>query len=670
VGFSSISTYVNIENFEDMIQLITNYLKNIFAFDPNSPLLFTQFKFWAFLSVVFFGFVLVTGSLKKQHGTHLSEWRRLMRNGYLFLISLLFYYKTSGLFVGLLILVTCTDFLIAQGIYHLRWSKHSKENDDHATRSYKAMALLCLSVFIDLGILCYFKYSYFFVDLFNQMCGTNFEVTNIAAKLANQAIGQPFWSVDRIVLPVGISFYTFQVISYTADVYKGIVRPVRNILDFGFYVSFFPQLVAGPIVKASDFIPQLYRRYSLSRTQFGIAIFWILNGLTKKIILSDYLAVNFIDRVFANPQLFSGFENLAALFTYSLQVYADFSGYTDIAIGLSMLMGFYLPKNFNSPYKAENAQNFWKRWHISLSRWLQNYLYIPLGGNRNITFGTWFWIAVITVATLILSGSWMVATIVLLITCLTLITALRKPEKRRHIYANMNSMITMLLGGLWHGASCNFMIWGGLNGIGMVIFKFWRDMHTIKRIIFTSYVFVLMILVRHFANDTFLPLWNVLLVTCTFILASMIIKAIWQYHCSQQDHVRFLGFADGTQRVWNITVTFTFITFTRLFFRSGSNLDPAIANETAWNIAKTMIQRIGTAWTANPIDIIQAYWSVFLLFTIGMIIHWLPENFKRRYRICFAKLPLPLMMIVTVLLIFVVYQFVTAEMQPFIYFQF
>ncbi len=662
--------YLNIDSMEEMLRLVGDYLLNIFAFDPNSPLLFTQFRFWAFLAVVFIGFAIVAGSLKKTKGTNLAGWHRVMRNGYLFLISLLFYYKTSGLFVGLLILVTCTDYLIAQGIYHIRWSKKSEDGEERVSRSYKALALLCLSVAIDLGILCYFKYSYFFVDLINQMCGTQFEVTNIAAKLANQAIGRPFWSVDRIVLPVGISFYTFQVISYTADVYKGIIKPVRNIFDFGFYVSFFPQLVAGPIIKASDFIPQLYRRYALSRTQFGIAVFWILNGLTKKIVLSDYLAVNFIDRVFANPQLFSGFENLAALFTYSLQVYADFSGYTDIAIGLSMMMGFYLPKNFNSPYKAENAQNFWKRWHISLSRWLQTYLYIPLGGNRNITFGTWFWIAIITIAALILSGSWVVATVVLLITCLTLITALRKPEKRRHIYANMNSMITMLLGGLWHGASCNFMIWGGLNGVGMVVFKFWRDMHTIKRCIFTAYILCILLIVRRYSNETFLPLWNVFLIADTFILICMIVKTLWQFYFTQQDRERFTTFANGTQRSWNILVTFTFITFTRLFFRSGSNLDPAIANETAWNIATNMIHQIGTAWTVNPWEVISAYWTVFALFVFGMTIHWLPENFKRRYRLCFAKMPLPLMMIVSVLVVFIVYQFVTAEMQPFIYFQF
>jgi D-alanyl-lipoteichoic acid acyltransferase DltB (MBOAT superfamily) len=196
------------------------------------------------------------------------------------------------------------------------------------------------------------------------------------AAIGNAITGSNRFSVDQIILPVGISFYTFQTISYTMDVYRRRIAPVKNILDYGFYVSFFPQLVAGPIVRAAEFIPQIYKPYFLGRRQFGIAIFWILNGLAKKIILSDYLAVNFIDRVFDNPMLFSGFENLMALFVYSLQVYADFSGYTDIAIGVAMLMGFYLPKNFNSPYKATNPQDFWHRWHMSLSRWLKSYLYV------------------------------------------------------------------------------------------------------------------------------------------------------------------------------------------------------------------------------------------------------------------------------------------------------
>lgn len=618
-----------------MLQLF-EYIKGIFAFDPNSPLLFTHFQFWAFFAIVFALFSLL-------------QSKTLLRNAYLFFVSLLFYYKTSGLFVGLLLLVTVSDFFIAQGIYHFR---------DRSLVMKRL--LLCLSVIIDLGILCYFKYAYFFADVVNQLLGTSFEVTNIAAEWANGIVGSNFFSVDRIILPVGISFYTFQVISYTADVYKGLVKPVRNILDFGFYVSFFPQLVAGPIVKASDFIPQLYRRYSLSRMQFGIAVFWILNGLAKKIILSDYLAVNFIDRVFNNPQFFGGFENLSALFLYSLQVYADFSGYTDIAIGLSLLMGFHLPLNFNSPYKAQNAGNFWKRWHISLSRWLQTYLYIPLGGNRNISFGTYFWISTITLIALILSGNIYVALTVLALAIAVIFTAWRYPEKRKHIYANLNSMITMLLGGLWHGASMNFMIWGGLNGVGMVIFKFWRDMSLLCRALVPTLLSFGLYALKVYA---FLPLWNLLLVFMIFIAASAWIRYVYNI-IGCKNPLTWLN------RGWSILVTFTFITFTRLFFRSGSNLDPAIANETAWGIAKDMINSIGTQWNVNVLDVISAYRSVFILFVLGMIVHWLPTRFKRRYRICFAKMPLPLMAIVTVLIIFICYQFVTAEMQPFIYFQF
>lgn len=646
----------------DSLSLLFQYIRSVFSFNPNSPLLFTQFQFWAFFAIVFAGFAL-------------AKQRRMMRNAYLLMVSLLFYYKTSGLFVGLLMLVTCTDFFIAQGIYRFR---ALAEHDEATAKNHKLKQrlLLTLSILIDLSILCYFKYSYFFADMINQIFGTSFEVSNIAANIGNHIVGRPVWSVDRIILPVGISFYTFQVISYTCDVYKGLVRPVRNILDFGFYVSFFPQLVAGPIVKASDFIPQLYRRFNLSRMQFGIAVFWILNGLTKKIILSDYLAVNFIDRVFANPHLFSGFENLAALFTYSLQVYADFSGYTDIAIGLSLLMGFHLPQNFNSPYKAQNCSNFWKRWHISLSRWLQTYLYIPLGGNREITFGTYFWIFTITLAALILSGSVWVALSVCAIAAAVILTAWRHPEKRRHIYANLNSMITMLLGGLWHGASCNFMIWGGLNGVGMIIFKFWRDLDLHRRCHLTTAVTLLL----WWLTSSFpLPLWNVLLAFMLFVTISCWIRLGYSYlsahhsllPASHWKHpIHFVRYTSHLEVAWNVLVTFTFITFTRLFFRSGSNLDPAVANETAWRIARDMINSIGTQWDVNVLDVMAAYYKVFFLFAAGMLIHWLPTDVKRRYRISFARLPLPTMAVIVIAVVFIVYQFVTAEMQPFIYFQF
>ena len=610
-----------------------DYLLRIFSFDDSNPLLFTQFQFWAFFAFIFAGFAYF-------------KRRKILRNSYLFFISLFFYYKTSGLFVGLLVLVTCSDFLIAKRIAIAK------------TQLTKKLFLL-LSIIIDLSILCYFKYAYFFADVLNTAFGLDIEVTNIAASGFNNLFGTSF-NVDNIILPVGISFYTFQVISYTFDVYKGLIKPVTNIFDFGFYVTFFPQLVAGPIVKASDFIPQLYKKYSLSKRQFGIAVFWILNGLLKKIILSDYLALNFIDRVFDNPLLASGFENVAALFLYSLQVYADFSGYTDIAIGLSLLMGFHLPKNFDSPYKAQNCSNFWKRWHISLSRWLQTYLYIPLGGNRNITFGTYFWIITITLIALILSGSIWVALIVLSIAGLVIFTAVKFPAKRKSIVANLNSMVTMLLGGLWHGASCNFMIWGGLNGVGMVVYKFWRDWSLLDRLIVAGGIFVIL-LVLTLLYPT--PLCSLLLVFMLLVLLGAAIRYLYKKSKCQSDF-------SWLERSWAIFITFVFISFTRLFFRSGSDLDPAVANEKAWKTASDMVTQIGSSWNVNIFDVISEYSVVFALFIIGMIIHWLPDRLKRRYRMAFAQLPIYAIGAIVVIAVFVAYQFMSSEMKPFIYFQF
>ena len=338
-----------------------SFLHHIFAFDSNSPLLFTQFYFWAFFAIVYSVFALI---VRKQTSARLH-----LRNVFLLFVSWFFYYKTSGLFLLILAFVTLSDWLIAKGIYRARYAAPASPP---SRGSRRGSFLLVLSIVIDLGLLAYFKYAYFFTNMVNDLFGCSFEVFDVFAYVGNGFRSAGRFDVESIILPVGISFYIFQVISYTADVYRGKIKPVRNLLDFGFYVSFFPQLVAGPIVRAEEFIPQLYKPFHLSRRQFGMAVFWILNGLTKKIILSDYLAVNFIDRVFDNPLLFSGFENLFALFAYSLQVYADFSGYTDIAIGVAMLMGFYLPRNFDSPYKAQNPQEFWRRWHMSLSRWLKN----------------------------------------------------------------------------------------------------------------------------------------------------------------------------------------------------------------------------------------------------------------------------------------------------------
>ena len=624
------------------MDLILSFLSKTFAFDENSPLLFTQFYFWAFFAIVFAVFSLIHS-------------KRLLRNTFLFIVSLFFYYKTSGLFVLLLIFATISDFFIAKLVYRSEKELHRK-------------LFVGLSVCINLLVLSYFKYSYFFVDLVNSLFGTTFQVYDYFAAIGNTLTGSNRFNVDQIILPVGISFYTFQTISYTMDVYRHRVAPVKNILDYGFYVSFFPQLVAGPIVRAAEFIPQVYKPYFLGRRQFGIAIFWILNGLAKKIILSDYLAVNFIDRVFDNPMLFSGFENLMALFVYSLQVYADFSGYTDIAIGVAMIMGFYLPQNFNSPYKAPNASNFWKRWHISLSRWLQDYLYIPLGGNRNATFGTFFWIIAIAAIGVLLSGSVTIAIIVLSIALGIVLWGIFRPERRNKIITNLNMMITMLLGGLWHGASFNFMIWGGLNGVGMLIYKIWRGWSMNVKMLMVALVTALLICLVYFTPA---PIWNVLAVWCGIIAIGTLIRWINAQLEKTRDARHEMQENSKLGNVWGIFQTFIFISFTRLFFRSGSNLDPDLANEHAWNTAKNMVHQMGSAWNLEVIpDICLGYWRVFVLFIIGMIIHWLPVRWKRWYRINFALLPLPVMAIIVVAVVFIVYQFITADLQAFIYFQF
>ena len=429
-----------------MLDYIIPYLTRTFAFDPNSPLLFTQFYFWGFFAVVFAVFSLVHRKL-------------LLRNAFLFATSLFFYYKTSGSYVCILLFCVVANFFIGKWI-------------EKAQAHWKKKLLMIIVVIIDLLVLCYYKYSYFFLDALRDFTGIDLHVYNFFAAASNKLFNTHSL-VDTIILPVGISFFTFQAMSYCIDIYRGKIKAVTNILNFGFYLSFFPQLVAGPIVRADKFVPQLYKPYFLPRRTFGIAVFWILNGLGKKIILSDYLATNFVDRVFDQPLLYTGLENLIALFAYSLQVYADFSGYTDIAIGVALLMGFRLPQNFNSPYKALSPTEFWRRWHISLSSWWRDYLYIPLGGNRGASIGTFFWMGFLSLVAIMLSGSVWVAIALVALFLYISIYAYFKPDSRKFITTNMNAMATQIVGGWWHGASWNFIIWGGLNGFGQVFNKIW-----------------------------------------------------------------------------------------------------------------------------------------------------------------------------------------------------
>lgn len=505
---------------------IVDILKKFLLFNENSPLIFTRFYFWAFFVIVL---IVYTAIYKK----------KAIRNIFLFAASLFFYYKTSGFYFILLIFSTFVDYFIGNEIF--------KSNN-----KTKRKLLVTLSVFVNLFVLAYFKYSYLFIDSINFIFHSNFHVINYFAQWSNLFTGTHF-DIDKIILPVGISFFTFQTISYSIDVYRGHVKPVKNILDFGFYVSFFPQLVAGPIVRASEFVPQIYEDFKLSKEEFGMAIFMILNGLLKKMWISDYIAVNFIDRIFSNPQLYGGVENLLALYGYSIQVYLDFSGYTDIAIGVAALLGFKLPQNFNSPYKATSTGDFWKRWHMSLSSWLRDYLYIPLGGSRKGKFRT-----------------------------------------------NVNLMITMLLGGLWHGASWKFVIWGGLNGIGLIVYKFWRK-------------------ISPFKDDN---RW-------------------WP-------------------KVFAIFLTFNFITFTRIWFRADNTQK---ANALMYQIVHSFdISHLG--------EILNAYLPILLLMVFAYVVHWLPTRTKTWYKKVFVNSPHWAKVVAAIIVVFLIFQTRTAEVQPFIYFQF
>src|SRR5690606_9827116 len=405
-----------------------NRLYDIFKFSEDFPLIFTQADFWIFFAVAYFLFALVHKKIR-------------LRNSYLFLISLFFYYKTSGFFIGILIFSTLVDFFIGKSIH----------KSQEQTKRY---ILVTLSVVINLTVLCYFKYAYFFTDSFNMLFHTNFEVVNWLGQWGNSFNNQNYFTVDKIILPVGISFYTFQTISYSVDIFRRKLVPLKSILDFGFYVSFFPQLVAGPIVRAENFVPQISKPTVITKSDFDTGTFMILKGLIKKMIFADFIAMHFLDRVFDAPEMFSGFANVMAMIGDSLQIYGDFSGYTDIAIGLALLMGFKLPINFNSPYKATNAGDFWKRWHISLSTWLRDYLYIPLGGNRKGTVASYIILGIMLLGVLIAFMYNLLIIIVIFITAIILsIASLFNASVKNQINTNINLMLTMLIGGLWHGAS-------------------------------------------------------------------------------------------------------------------------------------------------------------------------------------------------------------------------
>lgn len=348
-------------------------------------MLFPTLSFGLFFLVVY----CVTWSLGRS-----NEWRKIA----LLLASWFFYGAWDARFVALLFVSAFVNWALAQAIV--------RTDDDRRGR-----LLVTLGVAANLGVLGYFKYAGFFLE-------------QLASLLTPLGFGRDL-PLLQVVLPVGVSFFTFQAISYLVDVHRRRV-PAASLLDLTLLMSFFPHLVAGPIVRGADLLPQFRRVPTIDRGTVAAALLLILWGLFKKAVIASQLAGALVDPAFFDPTSRSSFDLLLGAYGYAVQIYCDFSAYSDMAIGLAALLGYTFPRNFDQPYRAASLQDFWRRWHISLSSWLRDYLYIPLGGSRKGPVRTY-----------------------------------------------LNLFLTMLLGGLWHGASWSFVIWGALHGGWLAIERFW-----------------------------------------------------------------------------------------------------------------------------------------------------------------------------------------------------
>lgn len=403
------------------------------VYDPKNPLLFNNGFF-----VLFFGLFIGLYYFFRNH----FAIRR-----YIFCaFSLYFFYKASGYFVGLVIVSALVNYWLSHRIYLTR-------------RQGRGLFYLLLGVVFNLALLFYFKYTNFFISLSNSFFSTQFNSLHI-------------------LLPIGISFYTFENLSYTIDVYRGDFKPAKRFSEYLLFLSFFPKLMMGPIVRAHDFVPQINKPYFVSQHDFAKGFYLIVSGLIKKLIISDYITLNFVNYIFDDPARYTGLENLLAVYAYAIVIYCDFSGYSDIAIGIAKWLGFDIPPNFLSPYQSRNITEFWRRWHISLSSWLKDYLYIPLGGNRKGSIATWIF------ALMFFTGLYFgsmhllgLSSLYAILACLAVFVLFILPAlmtgKAKGLAANMNLLTTMLLGGFWHGASFNFIIWGAMHGVALAVHKIW-----------------------------------------------------------------------------------------------------------------------------------------------------------------------------------------------------
>ena len=352
-------------------------------------MLFTNGNYFIFLAIVFFAYWL------------LATRRRVP---VLFLLgsSYYFYALWNPKFLLLIFLISSIDFLTALAL------------GGNRSRLVRKL-LLAITVVTDVGVLFTFKYFNFFSESLTELLSkTGWHVTTV--------------SFRNLILPLGLSFITFRSLGYVLEVYRGSTQPTRRYLDYLAFVAFFPTVVAGPLVRASDLLPQFRARPVLTNAEGTQAIFLIMLGLIKKIAIADFLGNNLVDRVFDQPQLYSSLETLAAIYGYAVQIYFDFSGYSDIAIGSALLLGFRLPANFNSPYRATDLRDFWRRWHMTLSTWLFDYVFVSIGGLR---------------------------------------------KRRFNLYRNL--FLTFLVGGLWHGAAWTFVLWGCMHGLGLSANHWWAN---------------------------------------------------------------------------------------------------------------------------------------------------------------------------------------------------
>jgi D-alanyl-lipoteichoic acid acyltransferase DltB (MBOAT superfamily) len=436
----------------------------------------------------------------------------------------------------------------------------------------------------NLGVFAYYKYLLFFVD----------GIVSIANAFPAGDIDPP---LIEILLPVGISFFTFQALSYVIDAGRNDIDELP-LIDFALYVSFFPQLVAGPIVRATEFAPQLHHRPDPRHLRYAEAFRLIFAGLFKKMVISGYLAAQIVDPVFANPELQSSPDILFAVYSYAIQIYADFSGYTDIAIGCALLLGFRFPQNFNSPYVARSLQDFWRRWHMTLSRWLRDYLYIPLGGNRG-------------------------------------------PE----MFVYRNLFLTMLLGGLWHGAAWTFVVWGALHGVALIAERSDRLMLGLPVVALAATPVLLLVgWITGWGTGTWIGIgWAV---------AAIAVIAGASARLAPHESSSPGGVAVKVVR-W--AATFNVVCLTWVFFRAETVSD-----------ALSMLHRLFTA--GGPATAVT--WVVVAVIAASIASQFVPSRWVEQVQVVYSRAGLAIQAVAVVVGLLVVSAFGPEGVAPFIYFQF